>query len=101
MVAATWDSGFMDDQSGVPVPISGNLYVVFGWFKSTGTATGGAIDTGFKNIHQFYPIPHADAVGNGIVVNAVFADTQVVMVGPEVTIVTDAAEVGRWMAIGN
>ena len=93
-------SGLMADESGIPSPIGDGLYVVFGWFKSAGGSTGGDINTGFVKCAILVPVMHAAAVGNAIAVNMVTADVEVVMAGT-VTIVTDANEVGRWMAIGN
>ena len=93
-------SGRMDDESGTPQPIGGNLLVVFGWFKNGVADTGGDIDTSFSTVHHFYPVPHVNAIGNGISINEVFADVEVVM-GGTVTIKTDALVDGRWMAIGN
>lgn len=92
-------SGLMADESGVPAPF-GNDQVVYGWFKSADGSTGGDIDTGFTQVKMFMPVMHAAAVGNAIAVNEVVADVEVIM-GGIVTIVTDANEVGRWMAVGN
>ena len=93
-------SGRMDDESGTPQPIGGNLYVVFGWFKNGALDEGGDIFTSFSTVHSFHHIAHVNAVGHGMVTNEVVADVEVVM-GGTVTIITDASEDGRWMAIGN
>ena len=97
---AAFEAKCMDDESGVHQAIGDGLFIVFGYFKSSGGATGGDIETGFKNCKFFFPQVHANAVGNAPVVNEEIADVTVIM-GGTITIVTDANAVGRWFAIGN
>ena len=92
-------SGRMDDESGAGTPF-GAMTMVMGWFKSAGGSTGGDIETGFTQCYFFMPLAHNAAVGNTPVVNEVTSDVEGPM-GGTVTIVTDADEVGRWVAYGN
>jgi len=91
--------GVLDDVPGAGMMQGHSCYCKIGWFKSAGGSTGGDIETGFTTCYFLMIQPHAAAVGNGPVVNESVADVTVAF-GGDVTIVTDADEVGRWMAWG-
>ena len=91
--------GLLRNELGIPHPVGGE-HMVAGWFKSDGGSTGGDIVTGFKHCSLMLLQPHAAAVGNQAVVNEAVADITVSAFTATVTIVSDADEVGRFLAFG-
>jgi hypothetical protein len=73
----------------------GNKLVHYGTFASSGGDQGGDINTGLLKCEHIQFTANAAAVGNDPVVNETLP-----VDGSAVTIVTDANEVGYWMAIG-
>lgn len=73
----------------------GNKRVNIGTFTSSGSGTGGDIDTGLTLCEAIVFTSYASAVGNDVVVNE-----DLPVAGNAVTIVSDADEVGQWIAIG-
>ena len=69
--------------------------VHFGTFASTGSGTGGDIETGLEKVIHITFAVEASSVGNSPVVNETLPCD-----GNAVTIVTDADETGTWMAWG-
>jgi hypothetical protein len=67
----------------------------WGTFTSTGSGTGGNVDTGLRIAEVFVMTSYASAVGNDPVLNE-----DLPVAGNALTIVTDADEVGTWFAIG-
>lgn len=90
-----WDTNELGN--GAPI---GGVYMRSGWFKSAGGSVGGDVITGFKQCYIFIPIMHAAAVGNAIAVNEAVADVSVAGFTGDVSIVSDADEVGKWLAFG-
>jgi len=66
-----------------------------GTFESSGSGTGGEINTGLTRCEHITLTALASSVGNAPVVNETFPCD-----GNAVAIVTDANEVGTWMAYG-
>lgn len=76
--------------------VIGNLRMHYGTYTSSGGGTGGNIETGLSTVNLFVLQPKGSAVAtNGSVVNETFPLT-----GSPVTIVSDADQVGQWMAVG-
>jgi len=67
----------------------------YGTFTNDGSSIGGDISTGLETVECMFFTCAASAVGNSPVV-----DETLPCAGNAVTIVTDADEVGTWMAIG-
>jgi len=92
--------GWDKNELGNGVPVSG-VYMRSGWFKSAGGSTGGDIETGFKQCYAMILQPHAAAVGSDqAVVNEAVSDVSVAGFTGDVTIVTIANQVGKWIAFG-
>ena len=76
---------------------SGAARIAYGTYTNTDSGTGGSIDTGLAVVDNMQLTPKGSSVaGNAPVVN----ETLPGLAGDAVTIVTDADEVGTWMAIG-
>ena len=72
--------------------------VVSGSYTSTGGSTGGDIQTGLDTVETFLVTPKGSTVAtNQSVVNETLPLTNA---NGTVTIVTDANQVGYWLAIG-
>lgn len=93
----TFSSGIFEDDCGGPEP-NGGSYITRGWYKNTGTSTGGAIDTGLVNVYHMNFLPNVSAVPP--ILN-VAAGITAPIDGANVTITTGAGDDGRWEAIGN
>ena len=92
--------GWDDNEMGNGIPLGG-VYMRAGWFKSAAGSVGGDVDTGFKQCYIFIPIPHAAAVGTDqAVVNEAVADVAVAGFTGDVSIITIADQVGKWVAYG-
>lgn len=76
--------------------VAGDKAIAYGTYASSGGAVGGDIDTGLSNAEIVVLQPRGTSVAtNASVVNETFpANTG------SVTIVTDANQVGGWIAIG-
>jgi hypothetical protein len=76
--------------------VFGNKRIVYGTYTSSAGATGGDVSTGLNQVEVFMLIPNAAAVAtNASVVNETFP-----LASGDVTIVSDADQVGYWFAIG-
>lgn len=72
------------------------MYLVRGTFTNTDSGTGGDVKTGLSVVEEFLIQEKGTAVqANKSVVNKTFP-----LDGGDVTIVTDADAVGRWVALG-
>jgi hypothetical protein len=92
----TFSSGLFDDDIGAPVP-NGAYYTTAGWYKNTGTSTGGAIDTGLEHIYFIGFCPNVSAVQPTLAVTPGISSP---VDGANVTITTGAGDDGRWIAFG-
>lgn len=76
--------------------VFGNKRVAFGTYGSTGGGTGGSVNTNLSTVENFILQPNnATILASESVTNATFPTN-----GGMVPIVTNADEVGNWMATG-
>lgn len=79
--------------------IAGNKIFVYGTYTSSGGATGGDVETDLRVVDAFFLAGHGSAVGTAQ--DAVNETFPLVNTGGKVTIVTNADEVGQFLAIGH
>lgn len=76
--------------------VYGNKLVHYGTYTSAGGSTGGDINTSMTKVEVMILQPK----GSSVATNAPVVNETLPVAGNAVTIVTDANQVGQWLAIG-
>ena len=77
--------------------VMGDKTVYGGYYNSAGGSTGGDIVTGLTVVDGFFLTPR----GSSVATNAPKFNESQLPQGGTITIITDANEVGNWMAVGS
>ena len=79
------------------VTVFGNKRIVEGTYDcSSGSVTGGDIVTGLNRVDQFF----IQEKGSSVATNRSVVNATLPLASGTVTIVTDASQLGTWLAIG-
>jgi len=77
--------------------VVGSKVRTWGTYASSGSGTGGDIDTGIHSVDFMLLSPVGSAVGT----NVPKVNETLPIAGSAVTIITDADEIGNWQAFGD